>query len=173
MRRLLWRPALAVLLGVLALGGKCRLGLQDTATGPARPKRFCKTLEFEYRRPRPPDKPREFWACLVATLIELRPGQGEVKTELFYDLGDCLYSTSPGIVQVGPDRWRFTFRDVYMPYPDEFGNVLRIEDSALTEWAAVDGVVLPPEVSDARRSLYKGVPAIIFYLKEEGTCVGG
>jgi hypothetical protein len=164
---------------VLGVGARCRLGLRDEGpTLPPRPKRFCKTLVIEYRRPKPPDVPEGGWRCLIVGLVEFRPGQGTVETILYYDIGTvhhCDWS-SPDLVRVGPDRWRATFRDVYMPYDDEYGNVLQVSDTALTGLelgAELDGVIFPPEVSTFRRGPYKGYPALIFHLKEEGQCVTG
>jgi hypothetical protein len=62
-----------------------------------------------------------------------------------------------------------------MPYDDEYGNVVWVSDTAFgsTLEAALDGIILPPEVSTFRRGSYRGVPALIFHLKEEGRCVAG
>jgi hypothetical protein len=162
---------------LLSLGARCRLGLRDEGpTLPPRPNRFCKTLVIEYRRPKPPDVPDGLWRCLTVWLVEFRPGQGEVRTILYYDIGTvhhCDWS-SPDLVRVGPDRWRATFRDVYMPYDDEYGNVVFVSDSAINGIGpALDGIILPPEVSTFRRGSYRGEPALIFHLKEEGRCVTG
>jgi len=167
---------------LLGLGAKCRLGLRDEGpTLPPRPKRFCKTLVIEYQRPKPPDRSEGGWRCLTVWLVEFRPGQGTVETILDTNISPdpnrpCSNPSSPDLVQVGPDHWRATFRDVYMPYDDEYGNVLQVSDTALTGLelgAELDGVIFPPEVSTFRRGSYRGEPAFIFHLKEEGRCVAG
>jgi hypothetical protein len=165
---------------LLGVGAQCRLGLRDEGpTLPPRPKRFCKTLVIEYQRPRPPDVKEVLWRCLTVWLVEFRPGQGTVETILYTNISPlpnhpCLYPDSPDLVRVGPDRWRATFRDVYMPYDDEYGNVVWVGDTALMGGESeLDGIILPPEVSTFRRGPYKGNPALIFHLKEEGRCVAG
>gem|GEM_PF-2559784 len=165
---------------LLGVGAQCRLGLRDEGpTLPPRPKRFCKTLVIEYRRPKPPDRPEGLWACLTVWLVEFRPGQGTVETILDTNISTdpnrpCLNPSSPDLVRVGPDRWRATFRDVYMPYDDEYGNVVWVGDTALMGGESeLDGIILPPEVSTFRRGSYRGEPAFIFHLKEEGRCVAG
>jgi len=173
----LLRLGLAGLVGLLALGGKCRLGLQDTGTGPdTRPKRFCKSVTFVYERHQA-DRyaPSALQSCVILTLIELRPGQGEVKTDLYAGLPEqegCSYPTSPGVVRLAPNRWSFTFRDVYMPYDDEYGNVLQIGDPATFD-THYEWLELPPEALPTGVQPYRGWPSLRFYLKEEGTCVGG
>jgi hypothetical protein len=173
---------LALAVSLLSLGAQCRLGLRDEGpTLPPRPKRFCKTLVIEYRRPKPPDAKEGLWRCLIVGLVEFRPGQGTVATTLYTNISpnpnySCLYPDSPDLVRVGPDHWRATFRDVYMPYDDEYGNVVWVRDTAFVDDTATfipDGIILPPEVSAFRRSSYGGVPALIFHLKEEGRCVTG
>jgi hypothetical protein len=171
---------LALAVSLLSLGARCRLGLRDEGpTLPPRPKRFCKTPVIEYRRPKPPDVKEGGWGCLIVKLVEFRPGQGTVETILDTNISPdpnrpCSNPSSPDLVQVGPDRWRATFRDVYMPYDDEYGNVVWVDDSALIGLESeLDGIILPPEVSTFRRGPYKGYPALIFHLKEEGRCVAG
>jgi hypothetical protein len=167
---------------LLSPGARCRLGLRDEGpTLPPRPKRFCKTLVIEYRRPKPPDVKEGLWRCLSVTLVELRPGQGEIVTGLDTNISPdpnrpCPNPSSPDLVRVGPDRWRATFRDVYMPYDDEYGNVVGVYDTAFRDASMAvtpDGIILPPEVSAFRRGSYKGAPVLIFHLKEEGRCVAG
>jgi hypothetical protein len=165
---------------LLGVGAQCRLGLRDEGpTLPPRPKRFCKTLVIEYQRPRPPDVKEGLWRCLTVWLVEFRPGQGTVETILDTNISPdpnrpCLNPSSPDLVRVGPDRWRATFRDVYMPYDDEYGNVVFVSDSAINGIGpALDGIIFPPEVSTFRRGSYRGEPAFIFHLKEEGRCVTG
>jgi hypothetical protein len=50
-----------------------------------------------------------------------------------------------------------------------------VDDSALKDSIALalDGIILPPEVSTFRRGTYEGLPVFIFHLKEEGRCVAG
>ena len=164
---------------LLGVGARCRLGLLDGTTLPPRPKRFCKTLVIEYQRPNPPDRSEGGWRCLTVWLVEFRPGQGTVETILGTNISPdpnrpCSNPSSPDLVQVGPDRWRATFRDVYMPYDDEYGNVVWVSDTAFrTLEAAIDGVIFLPEVSTFRRGSYEGRPVFIFHLKEEGRCVAG
>jgi hypothetical protein len=167
---------------LLGVGARCRLGLRDEGpTLPPRPKRFCKTLVIEYQRPRPPDRPEGGWRCLIVELVEFRPGQGTVGMILYTNISPdpnrpCPNPDSPDLVRVGPDRWRATFRDVYMPYDDEYGNVVWVEDTAFQDASmavTLDGIILPPEVSTFRRGSYYGRPALIFHLKEEGRCVTG
>jgi hypothetical protein len=132
-------------------------------------------------RPRPPDRPEGGRACLAVTLVEFRPGQGTVETILDTNISPdpnypCLNPSSPDLVQVGPDRRRATFRGVYMPYDDEYGNVVGVYDTAFRDASmavTLDGIILPPEVSTFRRGSYKGAPVLIFHLKEEGRCVTG
>jgi hypothetical protein len=142
-------------------------------------KRLPWVLPVAVLRPKPPDVPEGGWRCLIVGLVEFRPGQGTVNTALYTNISPnpnypCLYPDSPDLVRVGPDRWRATFRDVYMPYDDEYGNVVWVDDSALIGGESeLDGVIFPPEVSTFRRGPYKGYPALIFHLKEEGRCVAG
>jgi hypothetical protein len=167
---------------LLGVGARCRLGLRDEGpTLPPRPKRFCKTLVIEYQRPKPPDVPEGLWRCLTVWLVEFRPGQGTVNTALYTNISPnpnypCSYPDSPDLVRVGPDRWRATFRDVYMPYDDEYGNVVGVVDTAFADDRGafiLDGIIFPPEVSTFRRGSYNGTPVLIFHLKEEGRCVAG
>ena len=177
MSRRTWLVALLVAL--LGLGAQCRLGFQDSVTAPPRPNRFCKTLVIEYRRPKPPDVPEGLWTCLTVWLVEFRPGHGTVETILDTNISTlpnypCSNPLSPDLVRVGPDHWRATFRDVYIPYDDEYGNIVWVNDSAIKGIEpALDGIILPPEVSSVRRGRYKGQPGLIFHLKEEGRCVAG
>jgi hypothetical protein len=144
-------------------------------------KRLPWVLPVAVLRPRPPDRPEGGRACLIVGLVEFRPGQGTVATTLYTDISprpnySCLYLDSPDLVRVGPDRRRATFRDVYMPYDDEYGNVVWVYDTAFRDASmavTLDGIILPPEVSTFRRGSYKGAPVFIFHLKEEGRCVTG
>jgi hypothetical protein len=142
-------------------------------------KRLPWVLPVAVLGPRPPDWPEGGRACLIVGLVEFRPGRGTVATTLYTNISpnpnySCLYPDSPDLVRVGPDRRRATFRDVYMPYDDEYGNVVWVRDTAFADDTVTfipDGIILPPEVSAFRRGSYGGVPAFIFHLKEEGRCV--
>ena len=142
-------------------------------------KRLPWVLPVAVLGPRPPDRPEGGRACLIVGLVEFRPGRGTVATTLYTNISpnpnySCLYPDSPDLVRVGPDHWRATFRDVYMPYDDEYGNVVFVSDSAINGIGpALDGIIFPPEVSTFRRGSYRGEPAFIFHLKEEGRCVAG
>jgi hypothetical protein len=165
---------------LLGLGARCRLGLRDEGpTLPPRPKRFCKTLVIEYRRPKPPDVPEGGWRCLTVWLVEFRPGQGTVETILYTNISPdpnrpCLAirirRTSFGSGRTAGGRPSGTST---CPTTTNTATSCSSAIRPSSGSAPLDGIILPPEVSTFRRGSYKGEPALIFHLKEEGRCVAG